>query len=132
MFKRLERGFNMIEMMFAIFILSLVLLGLLGVLSSVLRNQAEGRSYELVSIAANSVFGQAGEALNEHFDHDLVPDVFAAGRQPVGGLEGVEFELTETRERDDLKRVDITIYWKDKNGTQHQKFMTTKFVKARL
>lgn len=129
--RRLERGFNMIEMMFAIFILTLVLFGLLGVLTSVLRNQAEGRSYEKVSIAANAIFGQAGDALTEHFDHDLVPDVFAAGRQPLASLEGVEFELSETRERDDLKRVDITIYWKDKNGAEHQKFMTTKFLKGK-
>ena len=76
-------GFSMIEMMFAIMICSIVLLGLLGVLGSVLRNQAEGRTYETISIAANSVFGQAGQALSEDFQRPLVPDVFPEGRQPV-------------------------------------------------
>lgn len=121
----------MIEMMFAILILSIVILGLMGVLGSVLRNQSEGRIYEKVSIAANTVFGQAGQALSDDFEKKLVPDVFPPGRQPVTGLEEeVSFEISETRERDDLKRVDITLYWKDKDGREHQKSLSTKFVKG--
>jgi hypothetical protein len=121
----------MIEMMFAILILSIVILGLLGVLGSVLRNQSEGRTYEKVSIAANTVFGQAGQALADDFEKVLVPDVFPAGRQPVTGLEEeVTFEISETRERDDLKRIDITLYWKDKDGQEHSKALSTKFVKG--
>lgn len=116
--------------MFAILIFSIVIFGLMGVLSSVLRNQTEGRVYEKVSIAANSIFGQAGQALSDNFEKPLVPDTFAAGRQPVSNLEGVTFEVTEALERDDLKRVDIVIYWKDNIGAERSKAMSTKFLKG--
>ena len=120
----------MLEMMFAILILSVVLLGLMSVLGSVLRNQSEGRIYETVSVAANTLFGQAGQALHDKFDKPLVPDTFAAGRQPMPNLEGIEFEISENLEREDLKRVDIVLYWKDKAGAEHQKPMSTKFLKG--
>ena len=124
------KAFSMIEMMFAIMICTIVLMGLLSVLGSVLRNQAEGRTYEKISMAANSVFGQAGQALKEDFQRPLVPDVFPEGRQPLANLEGVEFELSETAERDDLRRVDIIIYWTDEKGVEHKKPMTTKFLEG--
>lgn len=125
-----HRGFSMVEMMFAIMICTVVLLGLLGVLGSVLRNQAEGRTYEKISIAANSVFGKAGQALSEDFDRPLVPDIFAEGRQDLANLEGVSFEVSEELEAEDLKRVDIVIHWKDETGKEHSKSMTTKFLKG--
>jgi type II secretory pathway pseudopilin PulG len=120
----------MVEMMFAIMILSIVLLGLVSVLGSVLRNQFEGRNAEKVAIAANTLFAQAGHALTDHWDRPLVPDLFPAYRQDMANLEGISYELSETKERDDLKRVDIKIYWKDKNGNEHQKAMTTKILRA--
>ena len=120
----------MIEMMFAILIISIVLLGLISVMGSVLRNQSEGRTYDQVTIAANSVFGLAGQALSDDFEKPLIPDTFVAGRQPMTSLEGVSFEVTEQRERDDLKRVDVVIYWKDKTGNEHQKTLSTKFLKG--
>jgi hypothetical protein len=121
----------MMEIMFAMLILVVVILGLLGMLGSVLRSQSEGRIYEKVSIAANTVFGQAGQAISEDFEKSLVPDVFASGRQPVTGLEEeISFEISEQREKDDLKRVDITLYWKDKDGQEHQKTLSTKFLKG--
>lgn len=123
------RGFSMIEMMFAIMICSVVLLGLLGVLGSVLRNQAEGRTYEKVSVAANSIFGKAGQALSEDFERPLVPDVFPKGRQPVDGVQDVSFEMSESQDRDDLRSVQIVLYWKDRDGHEHQKTMSTKFLK---
>jgi hypothetical protein len=103
----------MMEIMFAMLILVVVILGLLGMLGSVLRSQSEGRIYEKVSIAANTVFGQAGQAISEDFEKSLVPD-----------------EISEQREKDDLKRVDITLYWKDKDGQEHQKTLSTKFLKG--
>lgn len=120
----------MVEMMFAIMICSIVLLGLLGVLTSVLRNQAEGRTYERISVAASTIFGRAGEALAENWSRPLVPDVFEAGRQPVPNLEELAFEVEETAEKDDLKRVDVTLYWTDEGGGARQKTMTTKFLKG--
>lgn len=125
-----RRGFSMVEMMFAIMICTVVLLGLLGVLGSVLRNQAEGRTYEKISVAANSIFGKAGQALSEDFDRPLVPDIFAEGRQDLVNLEGVSFEVSEELEAEDLKRVDIVIHWKDETGKEHSKSMTTKFLKG--
>ena len=119
----------MMEMMFAIMICSVVLLGLLGVLGSVLRNQAEGRTYEQVSVAANSIFGKAGQALSEDFERPLVPDVFPKGRQPVDGVQDVSFEMSESQDRDDLRSVQIILYWKDRDGREHQKTMSTKFLK---
>lgn len=121
----------MVEMMFAILILSVVLLGLLAVLSSILRYQSEGRTYEKVSVAANDVFGQAGEALAENFDRPLVPDVFARGRHALPNLDGVTFEIADTAERADLRRVDLTLYWNDERNVEHRKTMTTKFLKEK-
>jgi hypothetical protein len=121
----------MVELMFAIMIFSVVLLGLLGVLSSLVRYQSEGRAYEKVSVAANAIFGQAGEALARDFDKPLVPDLFPAGRQPMANLEGVTFEVMETAERPDLKRVDLTLYWTDERNIEHHKSMTTRFLKER-
>jgi len=120
----------MMEMMFAIMILSIVLLALVSVLGSVLRHQFEGRNAEKVSIAANTLFGQANHALAEHWERPLVPDVFPGYRQDMANLEGISYELSETKERNDLKRVDIKIYWKDKNGAEHQKAMFTKVLRA--
>lgn len=120
----------MVEMMFAIMILSIVLLGLVSVLGSVLRHQYEGRNAEKVSIAANTLFAQAGHALAEHWDRALVPDVFPGYRTDLSNLEDVSYELSETKERNDLKRVDIKIFWKDKNGNEHQKAMFTKILRA--
>lgn len=119
----------MVEMMFAIMICSIVLLALLGVLGSVLRNQAEGRAYEKVSIAANSIFGQAGQALAEDFERPLVPELFSEGRQSVTNLDGVEFEISQTLEKEDLMRVDIVVYWNDDKGSSHNKPFSTKFLK---
>lgn len=128
---RLRRGFTMVEMMFAIMILSVVLLALVSVLGSILDNQYQSRTYDKVSIAANTVFGQARQALAEHFERPLVPDVFPAGRQKVANLEGVSFEVTETRVRPDLKQVDLLIHWTDKQGHEHHKPMTTKFLRVK-
>jgi prepilin-type N-terminal cleavage/methylation domain-containing protein len=124
-----DRGFNMIELMFSILICSIVLMGLLGVLGSLIRDQAEGRTYERVSLAASTVFGEAGEAIARDFYAPLVPDIFAEGRQPVGDIEGVEFEISETQVRDDLKKVDIVLYWTDEKNAEHQKQMSTYFLK---
>ena len=125
-----RKGFTMIEMMFAILILSIVLLGLMSVLGSVLRNQSDGRIYETVSVAANAIFGQAGQAVHDNFDKPLIPGTFPAGRQPMTNLEGIEFEVSETLEREDLKRVDLVIYWKDKAGAERRTNMSTKFLKG--
>jgi type II secretory pathway component PulJ len=121
----------MMEMMFALLILSIVILGLVSVLGAVLRNQSEGRAYDQVSIATNAIFADAGLALSEDFEKSLIPDTFRPGRQPMESLKEVSFEVSETRERDDLKRVDIVVYWKDKNGIEHRKAMSTKFLKER-
>lgn len=129
--RRGTRGFTMIEMMFAIMICSVVLLALLSVLSSMLRYQKDGRAYEKVSVAANSILGQAGEALADDFERPLVPDVFPAGRQALASVEGVTFEVGEVAERVDLRRVDVTLYWLDGRGVEHSKTMTTKFLKEK-
>ena len=121
----------MVEMMFAIMICSIVLLGLLAVLGSVLRNQEEGHNYEKVSIAANLIFSRAGQALENDFDQVLVPDIFAEGRQPLENLPDVSFEISETLvpAKEDLKQVEIVIYWNDKKGVEHRKSMSTKFLR---
>lgn len=120
----------MVEMMFAVMILAIVILGLLGIISTVLRNLEEGRTYEKLSIAATSVFGQAGLALEENFDRPLLPDTFSEGVHEFPGLEGVSYEVKEERERDDLKRVEVTLFWKSKGGSEHKKTLMTKFVKG--
>ena len=120
----------MVEMMFAIMILSIVLLALVSVLGTILDNQMSGRTYDKVSIAANMIFGQARLALAEHFDRPLVPDVFPSGRQKLANLDGVSYELSETMERNDLARVDLTIHWTDKNVDRH-KTMSTKFLRVK-
>ncbi len=125
-----RRGLSMVEMMFAVMILSVVLLGMLGIIGTVLRNLEDGRTYEKVSIAANSLFGQAGLALSENFEKSLFPDTFIHGVQEFPGLEGVSYEVKEERERDDLKRVEVTLFWKSKDGLEHKKTFMTKFVKG--
>lgn len=120
----------MVEMMFAVMILSVVILGLLGIISTVLKNLEEGRNFEKVSIAANSLFGQAGLALSENFEVSLFPDTFTEGVQDFPGIEGVRYEVKEARERDDLKRVEVTLFWKSKDSVEHKKTFMTKFVKG--
>ena len=119
----------MTEMMFAIMILSIVLLALVSVLGSLLENQVRGRAYDKVNIAANMIFGQARQALAEHFDRPLVPGVFPAGRQRLIDLD-ISYEVNQTAERPDLTRVDLTLYWADKT-MEHHKTMSTKFLKAK-
>ncbi len=126
----LRAGFSMVEMMFAIMILSVVLLGMVGSISTVLRNLEDGRSNERVSIAANSIFGQAGLALSENFEKSLIPGTFSEDVQPFPELNGIEYQVTEARERDDLKRVEVTILWKNKDGTARKKTFMTKFLKG--
>ena len=120
----------MAEMMFAIMILSIVLLALVSVLGTILENQVRGRSYDKVSIAANMLFGQARHALAEHFDRPLVPDVFPSGRQDLANVEGVIYEISQTQRRSDLIQVDLVLYWSDKSGS-HQKAMSTKFLRVK-
>lgn len=120
----------MVEMMFAILILSVVLLGLLGIITTVLRNLEDGRSYEKVDIAANSLLGQAGLAASENFEISLFPDTFSEGVQAFPGLEGISYEIKEELEREDLKRVEVTLFWKNKDGAERQKTFMTKFVKG--
>ena len=120
----------MVEMMFAVMILSVVILGLLGIISTVLKNLEEGRNFEKISIAANSLFGQAGLALSESFEVSLFPDTFTEGVQDFPGIEGVRYEVKEERERDDLKRVEVTLFWRSKDSVEHKKTFMTKFVKG--
>lgn len=120
----------MVEMMFALLILSVVLLGLLGIITTVLRNLEDGRTYEKVNIAANSLFGQAGLAAAENFEKSLFPDTFAEGVQEFPGLEGILYEVHEELEREDLKRVEVTLFWENKDGTERKKTFMTKFVKG--
>lgn len=127
---RAARGFTMTEMMFAIMVLSIVLLALVSVLGSMLDQQMRGRSYDKVAIAANQIFGQARQALAEHFDRPLVPNVFPSGRQELANLEGVSYEVTQTMERNDLARVDLTIHWTEK-GIGHHRSMSTKFLRVK-
>lgn len=125
-----RHGFSMVEMMFALLILSVVLLGLLGVITTVLRNLEDGRAYEKVDIAANSLFGQAGLAAAENFEKSLFPDTFAEGVHQFPGLEGILYEVKEELEREDLKRVEVTLFWKNKDGAERKKTFMTKFVKG--
>lgn len=121
----------MVELLFAVMLCSLVLLGLIGVLASILRTQIDGRAYERVGVAASAIFGRAEQALSEDFERALIPDLFDDGVQPLENFEEIEFEVSETLERDDLKRVDLTIYWRDEKGDVRQKKLTTKFLRAR-
>lgn len=120
----------MTEMMFAIMILSIVLLALVSVLGSLLDQQMRGRSYDKAAIATNQIFGQARQALAEHFDRPLVPDVFPSGRQTMPELEGFSYEITETMERPDLARVDLVLHWKEKT-VEHHRAMSTKFLRVK-
>lgn len=131
MMRQSEKGFSMMELLFAMLILTVVIMGMVGVLASLIQRQAEGLNYEKVSIAGDLIFGQAGQALSENFDRPLIPDLFEEGQQPIAELEGFSVEVTETQERDDLKRVDIAIFWTDENGVSRRKSMSTKFLKGR-
>lgn len=128
--RRSCRGLSMVEMMFATMILAIVLLGLLGVIATVLRNLDDGRTYEKVGIAASSVFGQAGLAVSEDFEKSLFPDTFTPGVQEFPGLDGISFEIREELEREDLKRVEVTLYWTSKDKGEHRKTFMTKFLKG--
>lgn len=43
----------------------------------------------------------------------------------------VEYQIVESSLSDDLKQVDLVLYWTDEKGSAHEKLLTTKFLKQR-
>lgn len=124
-----SRGFSMVELMFALLIISIVILGAMSLLGTILRNQKDGRIYEKVSVVANEVFGRIGEALSEDFETEIKPSFFGDDPQP---LEGITYEVLPSAgdNREDLKTVKVKFSWKDEAGRPREKVISTKFLRG--
>ncbi len=118
-----RRAFTLTEVMFCILLAVLGVLAFLSVVSYSLRARNKTSQRHEASVMATSFLNQAELDNWKDFSQSS-----ARPRQPVPGHPGFEYAVTDQTEMPDLKRVDVLIYWQDKQGLQEYR-LWTKFVR---
>jgi len=98
--------------MVAMVFLSIALLGLVSVQIYSLRATGGNRQRHVASIIASSVMNEKEEALRKNFS-----DPVGQARMEVPGQEGYHYEVTEELCAPSLKKVTVTVSWKERERT---------------
>ncbi|MEW6278420.1 MAG: hypothetical protein AB1758_07365 [Candidatus Eremiobacterota bacterium] len=119
-----RRAFTMAELMVCILIASVAILGLVSVLSYSIRARGKSSQRHTASLIATSLANDAELACWKDFSQPL-----ARPRAPVPGYP--EFEALVSEQMEDppdntLKRLEVRVFWTDKQGKQEY-VLWTKF-----
>ena len=118
-----SRGPSLGELILSLLLTTLAVLGLVGVVSYSLRAQVKSSQAHVASVIAATRIEDARVTVLKDFALSLdLP------RQAAPEQTGFEVAVRETREGDDLKRVDVSVYWTDREGPQ-QYDLWTKLVR---
>jgi hypothetical protein len=121
--RRRSSGLSLAELILALLLTLIAVLGLVGVVSYSLRAQAKSSTSHIASVIASNLMEDAQGTCWDNFSAPLT-----AARQVVPSHPGYEFAIAENLENADLKRVEISIYWNDREGAR-QFDLWTKLVR---
>jgi len=133
-----EAGFTLLEVMISIFILSVALLTLSGLMTSTIRNSDYGRRTTEAANLAREKIEEIERTAVRNFDATLLNDV-APGSDPVAGInpdiiEGYgtiaghtnfKRELYITPTGANFKDIAVRVLWKDGIGPEHNSIFRT-------
>ncbi|MBI3926473.1 MAG: prepilin-type N-terminal cleavage/methylation domain-containing protein [Armatimonadetes bacterium] len=112
-------GFTLLEILVALAVVALGLLGLISVMIYSTRARIQGTERQTASVIALSLMSDAENALAADFGAPV-----GVARAPVAGSPGYEAEVQAADERPGLKRVEVTVYWTDERGRQEFRLWT--------
>lgn len=108
----MRRGFTIAEVVVCLGLLSVGLLALVSSILYALRAGEDSTETHTAGVAAASIMCQVRQTLARDFTRSV-----AVRRQPLPNHAGYEYEVAERAEMGgELKRVEVTIYWKDRQG----------------
>ena len=119
-----RRAFSILEVLLAAVLMGLGLLALIGVQIYSLKAGKGTTGRYTASVVASSVLNDCEALLKEDFSADL-----NAPRAPAPDYPGYDFSVTASNENANLKRVRVTVYWKDEQGLAQTYVLWTKLVR---
>ncbi|MEW6278052.1 MAG: hypothetical protein AB1758_05470 [Candidatus Eremiobacterota bacterium] len=115
-----ERAFSIPEVVLCLGLVSLSLLALIGSMIYGLRANQDAGGSHLAGVAASSLLNQARQSLRKDFSRSV-----ASPRRPLPAYPGLEYQLVERTEPGGrLKRLEVTVYWKDRQGPRELRVWT--------
>lgn len=119
------RGFTLAEVMLAVLILSLAVLGMLSVQAYAFRAQGKGTERNRASLLAASRMNAVEAKLKDDFGATLTQ-----ARAPVPDAPGFELAVAQAAvpALADLREVLVTVYWTDDQGP-HEYGLRTRILK---
>jgi prepilin-type N-terminal cleavage/methylation domain-containing protein len=123
-----SKGFTLTEVMVALAFLTIAIFGLVSSKIYAARAQQVTKERQAANVLAISEL----EAKERILRHDFTTKV-ALPRGPVPGNPDFEKEVLESNAegRADLRRVEVILYWEDKNGPQRHSLWTYFYDRSR-
>ncbi|MEW6279800.1 MAG: prepilin-type N-terminal cleavage/methylation domain-containing protein [Candidatus Eremiobacterota bacterium] len=118
------RGYSLIEILVAVLLIAIALLALAGVQAVALRSQQGVGGRHTASVVAASVMGECEAALKQDFTADVT-----RSRAPYAGQPGYEVSVSQRVESPLLRRVDVSVYWRDEHDDAHEYRLWTRAVR---
>jgi len=117
-----KKGFSLIELMVAVAILAIAVLGIFLAFSSAWMGMAIGRD---ITVATNYARGAMEEIKNKTFE---IIEISEGTRTPIDDekkgkfsiLATVQNEIIDTAEKTDLQRVTTTVSWERRKGENRE------------
>lgn len=106
----------------ALGLISVALLGLMSMQAFALKTQRKSTRRHTASVIASSLMAETEKSVRDDFETDT-----ARSRGPANEPE-YEVEIVETVGPDDLKRVEVRVFWSDDQGDQSYR-LWTKFIR---
>ncbi|MEW6279108.1 MAG: prepilin-type N-terminal cleavage/methylation domain-containing protein [Candidatus Eremiobacterota bacterium] len=106
-----RRGFTLAEIMVCLVLLTIAVLGLIAVQIYSLRAGQGNRERHTASVLASAALGRIEEQVRQDFSSSV-----AQPRRPHPEAAGYEMQVLETLPDVDLKRVEVHIFWRGKDG----------------
>lgn len=123
--KSQSRGFSLIEVMTAIFLIAVGLFALIALQLFSLRNQRGSTQRHTASVLAADIMDTAVFTLEEDFTTDV------SQARTAAPIDGFEYSLTseDASESDLLKVLKVVVFW-DSSGVEHKFELETKVLQV--
>ena len=112
-----KKGFSLIELMVAVVILAIVVLGIFLAFSSAWMGMAEGRD---ITVATNYARGEMEAIKNKPFETLSNGETPHDYKGKFSISTNIMNEIIEDVERNDLKRVITTVSWENRKGKNRE------------
>ena len=129
---RSQRGLTLVEMMIAMIILSIGLLGVAGLQVRAITEGSGGRHLSEASAMARNRVEELGRLAWDDTDLDDSTGAWVTDPTPITGLDGVAYTLADRIDWDDadpaevqLKSIEVRVTWNDEKRQNRQVLLTS-------